>query len=203
MKKIIYILFITLISQSAFAQQKISGTIYENTAEENMPLPGVNVYWADTQIGTVTDFDGKFEIPFEKNNKGLIVSFVGYKTDTIQVKEPARIEHWMVPDSQLDAIVLKSRRQTTFKSYLSAQNVINISSAELLKAACCNLAESFETNPAIDVNFADALTGTKHIKMLGLTSPYILITTENVPSIRGASQIYGMSFIPGKIGRAH
>lgn len=197
MKKIIYILFITLISQSAFAQQKISGTIYENTAEENMPLPGVNVYWADTQIGTVTDFDGKFEIPFEKNNKGLIVSFVGYKTDTIQVKEPARIEHWMVPDSQLDAIVLKSRKQTAFKSYLSSQNVINISSAELLKAACCNLAESFETNPAIDVHFPDAITGNKKIQMLGLTSPNTLISIENIPAIRGAAHAFGLSFYPG------
>ncbi|MCB0444391.1 MAG: TonB-dependent receptor, partial [Gelidibacter sp.] len=55
----------------------------------------------------------------------------------------------------------------------------------------------FETNPSIDVNFADAITGTRQIKMLGLTSPYILITTENVPTVRGAAQAYGLSFIPG------
>ena len=72
-----------------------------------------------------------------------------------------------------------------------------VSGKELLKAACCNLAESFETNPAIDVNFADALTGTKQIRMLGLTSPYLLISEENIPSVRGASQTYGLSFTPG------
>ena len=33
--------------------------------------------------------------------------------------------------------------------------------------------------------------------MLGLTSPYILITDENIPSVRGASQAYGLSFVPG------
>ncbi|MCB0471087.1 MAG: TonB-dependent receptor, partial [Flavobacteriaceae bacterium] len=49
----------------------------------------------------------------------------------------------------------------------------------------------------IDVNFADAVTGTRQIKMLGLTSPYILISTENIPTVRGASQAYGLSFIPG------
>src|SRR5690606_34390767 len=38
---------------------------------------------------------------------------------------------------------------------------------------------------------------TRQIKMLGLTSPYILITTENIPIIRGASQAFGLSFIPG------
>jgi outer membrane receptor for ferrienterochelin and colicins len=75
--------------------------------------------------------------------------------------------------------------------------VSTVSSKELLKAACCNLAESFETNPSIDVNFADALTGTKQIKMLGLTSPYLMITEENIPAVRGASQAYGFSFTPG------
>ena len=77
------------------------------------------------------------------------------------------------------------------------QNVVKISEEELLKAACCNLSESFETNPSIDVNFSDALTGTKQIKMLGLSSPYILISEENIPSVRGASQIYGLTYTPG------
>src|SRR5690606_28744832 len=76
-------------------------------------------------------------------------------------------------------------------------NITHISSSELLKAACCNLSEAFETNPSIDVNFSDAITGNKQIKMLGLNSPYILIAEENIPAVRGASQAYGLSFIPG------
>nr|BFF39940.1 TonB-dependent receptor plug domain-containing protein [Tenacibaculum mesophilum] len=75
--------------------------------------------------------------------------------------------------------------------------MVTINSDELLKAACCNLSESFETNPSIDVNFSDALTGTKQIQMLGLTSPYLLITQENIPSIRGAAQAFGLTFTPG------
>ena len=78
-----------------------------------------------------------------------------------------------------------------------AQNVVLISEQELLKAACCNLSESFETNPAVDVNHSDALTGSKKIEMLGLKSPYILITEENIPMVRGASQAFGLSFTPG------
>lgn len=83
------------------------------------------------------------------------------------------------------------------KSQRTTANVVTLTSKELLKAACCNLAESFETNPSIDVNFPDALTGTKQIRMLGLTSPYLMITEENIPSVRGASQAYGLSFTPG------
>ncbi len=97
----------------------------------------------------------------------------------------------------LQVIKIESQRKKLQKSLYKVANTTTVSSKELLKAACCNLAESFETNPSIDVNFSDALTGTKQIKMLGLTSPYLLIAEENIPSVRGASQAYGLSFTPG------
>ena len=122
---------------------------------------------------------------------------MGYKTDTLAINGPKVIRHWLQPTSDLDEITITTRKQAAAKSYLQSQNVFTMSSDELLKSACCNLCESFETNPSIDVNFADALTGTRQIKMLGLTSPYILTAIESVPSIRGAAQTYGLSFIPG------
>ena len=98
---------------------------------------------------------------------------------------------------KLKEVIIQKEKKGLQKSLFKTTNTTVVSSKELLKAACCNLAESFETNPSIDVNFSDALTGTKQIKMLGLTSPYILITEENIPSVRGASQAYGLSFTPG------
>ncbi len=97
----------------------------------------------------------------------------------------------------LQEIKVQGNSKSLKKSYRLTANTTTLTSKELLKAACCNLAESFETNPSIDVNFSDALTGTKQIKMLGLTSPYLMITEENIPSVRGASQAYGLSFTPG------
>lgn len=98
---------------------------------------------------------------------------------------------------KLEDVKIEGEKKGIRKSLSTTSNTYMVSSKELLKAACCNLAESFETNPSIDVNFADALTGTKQIKMLGLTSPYLMITEENIPSVRGASQAYGLSFTPG------
>lgn len=98
---------------------------------------------------------------------------------------------------KLEEVKITSQKKGISKSLKKTANTTVVSSKELLKAACCNLAESFETNPSIDVNFSDALTGTKQIKMLGLTSPYLMITEENIPSVRGASQAYGLSFTPG------
>ena len=180
------------------AQNKISGMIMEaNDQNEHRGLAGANVYWLNTSIGTVTDIDGKFSLSYSKERTKLVISYVGFKTDTLSITKPQMVHHWLQPIDNLDAVTITSRKQATSKSYLQAANVFTVSSDELLKAACCNLSESFETNPSIDVNFADAVTGTKQIKMLGLTSPYILIATENIPSIRGASQAFGLSFIPG------
>ena len=97
----------------------------------------------------------------------------------------------------LQEVKVQTNSKGIRKSLRSTANTTTMTGKELLKAACCNLAESFETNPSIDVNFSDALTGTKQIRMLGLTSPYLMITEENIPSVRGASQAYGLSFTPG------
>jgi len=180
------------------AQDKISGMIMEaNDIKEHIGLAGANVYWLNTTVGTVTDIDGKFVLPYKKEYNKLIISYVGFKTDTLEISEPKMVHHWLQPTDNLDEVTVTTRKLATSKSYIQAQNTFTVSSDELLKAACCNLSESFETNPSIDVNFADAVTGTRQIKMLGLTSPYILISTENIPSIRGASQAFGLSFIPG------
>ena len=73
---------------------------------------------------------------------------------------------------RLDEVTVTKKRKTLQRTYLLPQNIVKISEEELLKAACCNLSESFETNPSVDVNHNDAVSGTKQIEMLGLKSPY-------------------------------
>lgn len=73
-----------------------------------------------------------------------------------------------------------------------------ISDKELLKAACCNLSESFETNATVDVSYSNAVSGTKQLKMLGLDQKYVLMTKELLPEIRGIANAYGLNFIPGR-----
>lgn len=165
--------------------------------DDNSAIFGANVRWLHTNIGTTTNEKGLFEIPYKPTYKKLIVSFVGYKTDTLSINNLKPIHHILTDDNPLEEITITSKKKATAKSYLQTQNVFTVNSRELLKAACCNLAESFETNPSIDVNYSDALTGTKQIQMLGLNSPYLLITQENIPMIRGASQVYGLTFTPG------
>ena len=197
MKKFI---LITLILSVSFvhAQETLSGTILYKLNQDDYPLEGASIYWLNTNKGTITNFSGDFKIEKTDETDLLVISYIGFLSDTLRVKS-SPIIHFLKSDenNSLDEITVQKKRKTIQKSYLAAQNIMKVSSEELLKAACCNLSESFETNPTIDVNFSDALTGTKQIKMLGLESPYMMISEENIPMIRGASQAYGLTFIPG------
>ena len=181
-----------------FSQSTFTGMIMDkNNPKDNLGVEGVSVHWLDTNVGTITNEKGWFTINYKPEYKKLVVSYLGYKTDTLTINSLTPIHHFLTLESELEEITINSKRNAVQKSFLSTTNMFTVNAEELLKAACCNLAESFETNPSIDVSFSDALTGTKQIQMLGLTSPYLLITHENIPAVRGASQVFGLTFTPG------
>lgn len=101
------------------------------------------------------------------------------------------------PDSveTLREVVVKS--DGTRKMKYTAGNTELITAAELTRAACCNLGESFTTNPSVDVNYTDAATGARQIRLLGLAGRYVQMLTENVPNFRGAASPFGLGYMPG------
>ena len=198
MKKNSIIIIFLVLPLFLFSQETLTGMIMDkNNPKDNLGVFGANVYWLNTSVGATTNEKGWFTIPYKKSYKKLVVSYVGYKTDTLNISDLEPIHHFITLENELEEVTLKSKKKATQRSFIQTKNVFTVNSAELLKAACCNLAESFETNPSIDVNFSDALTGTRQIQMLGLKSPYLLITQENIPSIRGAGQVFGLTFTPG------
>lgn len=193
----LFILTLLLFSITVSGQQ-INGNVFEKLNDESItPLPGANIVWQGTNIGTVSDSDGNFSLKYDKSFNKLEISFIGFKSKIINVEDPNIKLEVVMESISLETVTLKSQKKTLTQSYLDSRNITLIDSEELLKAACCNLSESFETNPTIDVNYSDAVSGAKEIKMLGLSSPYILINSENIPMIRGAAQAHGLSFIPG------
>ncbi|QVY64956.1 TonB-dependent receptor [Polaribacter sp. Q13] len=198
MKKYILSSFLLFIPVILFSQTIFKGMIMDkNNPKDNLGVTDVTVHWLNTNVSAITNKKGWFTIDYKPEYKKLVVNYLGYKTDTLTVTSLKPVHHFITPEGDLDEVVIKSKRNAIQKSFLSTANMFTVNSEELLKAACCNLAESFETNPSIDVSFSDALTGTKQIQMLGLTSPYLLITQENIPSVRGASQVFGLTFTPG------
>ncbi|WP_299669599.1 TonB-dependent receptor [uncultured Polaribacter sp.] len=198
MKRHLFHIFLLLFPIFILAQSHLTGMIIDKqNPKDNLGVSGATVNWLNTNVGAITNEKGWFSIPYKPEYNKLVVSYIGYKTDTITITNLQPIHHFITPESALDEITIKSKRDAIQKSLFATANMFTVNNDELLKAACCNLAESFETNPSIDVSFSDALTGTRQIQMLGLKSPYLLITQENVPSVRGAAQAFGLTFTPG------
>ena len=192
-----YILIFTaiLFSSIAMAGEKIKGYVFD---ERNEPLAGANIHWKDTQNGTTTNAEGYFELEQKGNEKQIVVSYIGYTSSTVTVgqqNEPIRII--LKGDIELDEVVVSERRVGTISSRTSIMQTQRITYDELCRAACCNLAESFETNPSVDVSYSDASTGARQIKLLGLSGTYVQMLTENYPNFRGASSLYGLDYVPG------
>lgn len=99
--------------------------------------------------------------------------------------------------NELDEFVITKRPRSTTKMRGTALNTDVLSKLELMRAACCNLGESFSTNASVDVNYSDAATGARQIKLLGLSGTYVQMLTENIPNLRGAAAPYGLGYIPG------
>jgi outer membrane receptor for ferrienterochelin and colicins len=179
-------------------EDHLHGVIVEqNRRGKQLPIIGATVYWLGTEDGVVTDNDGIFEIDRPANSNQLVVSYVGYQSDTLLIDQQGDIVITLSNTLMLDEVEVTHRKNSTSVSFIEAASLKTLNEKELLKAACCNLAESFETTASIDVSFTDAVTGTRKIEMLGLASPYLQITRENMPYVRGINAITGFGNTPG------
>ena len=178
-------------------QQKVTGKIFYRENQSIVPLENAEIYWENTQVFTYSSHEGSFEIPYSENYKNLIISYSGFQTDTLYIDRPQYLEHVLSKSIELQEVTLHTKKKDFQISHKGVNLSETLNKGELLKAACCNLSESFETNPSIDVSFTDAVTGIKQIQMLGLSSPYIQFNQENIPSIRGSNQLIGFNMVPG------
>ena len=64
MKRVFILLIIAPLF--CFSQEKVKGVVLDSEGTNALSLSGANVYWQDSQIGVVTDFDGKFSILYKK-----------------------------------------------------------------------------------------------------------------------------------------
>lgn len=187
---------LTLLCSSIYAQ-RITGSVNEQQPQtKNLtPITGANVYWSGTTQATTTDENGRFSIPRSAQSVLLVVSFVGFRNDTIKIGQESELQVVLQSDQTLDEVTV--RAGNTSIDRLSPHQTEVITTRALAKAACCNLSESFETNASVSVSYSDAVTGSKQIQMLGLNGTYIQTNVENIPSIRGLASTFGLNFVPG------
>ncbi|HLG35729.1 MAG TPA: TonB-dependent receptor [Bacteroidia bacterium] len=194
MKKYKIILHLFLFPVCAFAQT-LQGKITDTQSE---PLTGANIVWAGTTIGTVTDAKGQFEITLQNiTDKKLVISFVGYRTDTLNIAKDTFILHKLSDTQTLGEVTITGKRPD---NYISAINPIKtevITSVELTKGACCDLAGCFNTNASVQLTTTNIVTNSQELRILGLSGIYNQTLFDGMPLIQGLSFTYGISSMPG------
>ena len=120
----------------------------------------------------------------------ILMAIASLEAQTV-VSEPDSIAEW-----ELEEFTIERKRSGNMK-LSGPENAFRINQTELFRAACCNLGESFTTNPSVDVNYSDPGTGAKQIKLLGLSGSYVQLLAENMPDFRGAARPYALRYVPG------
>jgi outer membrane receptor for ferrienterochelin and colicin len=177
--------------------QSIRGHVYNELDE---PLIGATVQWLDTQAGTATNEDGVFELALPAVSiPQLVVSYIGYLRDTIQITTGSDIRLQMKPDGYLSTVVVKESEPGRFISTTSAIKTEVLTELELRKSACCDLAGCFNTQASVQPTTTNVVTNTKELRILGLSGVYNQVLIDGLPLIQGLSYTYGISTIPGTL----
>lgn len=162
------------------------------------PIPYAVLYYQAQKKWFTADSLGKMVVDLPEG-VSVVISATGFNTDTLTVPKYTTAP-WVInllPVFETGTVEVDGLAKTTFMDLQTIHQEMVITSRELGKAACCNLAESFETNPVVDVNYTDAVTGARQIQMLGLSGVYAPVQAENVPVNRGISANYGLGLLPG------
>lgn len=160
-------------------------------------LSGASISWLGSSGGAVSDINGIFRIGLPDGPHKLIVSYAGLRPDTVDVSGISDLKIVLSNGTQLKAVEVTARQRSVLVSSMNTVRTQIMTERELFKAACCNLSESFETNPSVDVAYNDAITGSKQIQLLGLSGNYSMLSVENMPGPRGLAIGQGLNYIPG------
>lgn len=126
----------SLIQKDSNHENKIVGWVRD---DQGLPLPGVSIIYKGTSQGTQTDFDGKFILDYAPNTI-LIISYIGFETQAIQVDQPQKLEVMMQGGNTLDQVVVTSfaiNRKKESIAYssetVSTEDLINPSNPDVIK----------------------------------------------------------------------
>lgn len=176
---ILLLLFAVKISADTVSQWVIKGYVLD---EDGNPLIGATVCDQSMKSATIVQEEGYFELKVKEGTSILRVDYVGYDSRLHEVLQHNDVQVIVMKSiTELAEVVVTEKGMGAMKRRKSVVMTEDITSKALTRAACCNLSESFETNPSVDVAYSDAVTGAKQIQLLGLSGTYVQMLTENFP----------------------
>jgi outer membrane receptor for ferrienterochelin and colicins len=187
-------LLVLLLPLTALAQI-VSGRV---VSAGRQPLGGASISWLDNRKVSVANEDGSFSID-RPANKMLVISHVGYMKDTVELSDRDTLLIVLRSKGNLEEVLVSSERAGTIMSNLSPIKTEILTSVELKKSACCDLAGCFETQSSVQPQTTNVITNAKELRILGLSGVYNQVLIDGFPMIHGLSFTYGISGIPGTL----
>ena len=145
------------------AQSVLKGNVKDDAGE---PVIGATVREVGTNTATVTDFDGNFELKNVSKNE-ISVSYVGFLTQTVNVKGRSFVNVTLQPDQKLlDEVVVVGYGTMRKSDVTGAVSRANIDAFE--KSANTNLAQSLQgTVPGLNVGQSTSAGGNPEMSIRG------------------------------------
>ena len=154
----------------ASAQMQVTGTVVD--AEDNAPLPGVNIVEVGTTRGASTDFDGKFSFIASGPNVTLAVSFVGYVTQYIDLNGRSQLDVMLAEDVALLEEVVVTAFGIERKERAVGFSVSQVSGEDLVQAREPNVANALsgKISGVVVNNTASGVGGSSRVVIRGNTA---------------------------------
>ena len=160
-----------LLPAGLFAQMKVKGTVVDENGDGAI---GANIVVQGTTIGTVTDFDGQFEINVPEGKKALVISYLGYKTVTVTAKPTMKVT-LETESQQIQEVVVQGMVKQDKRLFTGAAT--KLEAEETMLSGVADISRSLEGKAAgVSVQNVSGTFG---------TAPKI--------RVRGATSIYGAS----------
>jgi outer membrane receptor for ferrienterochelin and colicins len=199
MKAIVTIFFLWAAGNSLHGQT-LKGKVFGKQESNKKILPGASVNWIGTSLGSIANENAVFEIKLANiKDKRLIVSFVGYDTDTLNITDQTYITITLKGSKQLGEVTVTDDKSSHYISKLNPIKTEVITHKELTKSACCDLAGCFETQGTVQPQTTNVIANSKELRILGLSGVYNQLLFDGMPMFQGLSFTYGISSFPGTL----
>jgi len=173
------VVVLTSLTTFAYAQSSIKGIIIDS--DMNSPLPGANIIVKGTTNGTTTDFEGSFALNTDLNSGEVVISYVGYVTQTIAFSGDTDLGTITLMSSNvgLDEIMIVASVAVDRKTPVA---VSTIKAEEIaIKLGTQEFPEILKATPGVYVTRQGGGYGDSKINLRGFNSENVAVMINGVP----------------------
>lgn len=184
MNRLLYVVFGVFCS-SIYAQNTVNGKVLEQSTQT--PIPYATVYLPELETGTTTNDNGEFSIELSKGTYKIVVSYLGFKTQSLSVSVPT--DEILTIELSASAMEMEEVIVSTPFHKLQSENVMKVEQKkikDLKTSGAVTLAEGITTIAGVETLSTGNSIGKPVIR--GLSSNRVLVYTQG---IRLENQQYG------------